>query len=73
MSLSQHIPNAHKAAGRSLCYALTCNDSEAFQKLTVIFSLRLTPAERAGVCYAAMASLPQEIREDVFLLCEVHR
>ena len=54
----------HKRMSRMLGYCLTLGDADAWLRFSVAAAARLTVSERAGLAYAALASLPADVRED---------
>ena len=55
----------HKAVGRSVCYALGCDDYDNWAKLSQIMVARLSRVERTMLSFASMRSLPSETRPHV--------
>ncbi|WP_424989722.1 hypothetical protein [Fluviibacterium sp. S390] len=53
----------HKAAARSLGYALTSGDADAWSDFTRIIDRRLTTQERAALAWASLRSLSPDIAE----------
>ena len=56
---------AHKKVARVVGYALTLGSADAWANAVAIFAARLTEAERAGLAWAALRSLPPAEAEDV--------
>lgn len=55
----------HKAVGRSVTYALGCDDYENWCRLSEILVARLTRVERTMLSFASMRSLPSDVRPHV--------
>jgi hypothetical protein len=55
----------HKAVGRSVCFALGVETTDAWFDLAEIIFARLTLEEKAGLAFAAMRALPSDIRWDI--------
>ena len=55
--LQKHMPDAFKRVARMVGYSLLLGDTEAWHRLTVVLSARLTPEQRAAIAWAALRSL----------------
>lgn len=62
MGNAQKTPKTCKraSAAKSLGYALTLADGEAWEQFTTIIMARLTVEERAGLAWAALNSLDDD-------------
>ena len=59
-AMSKHANPSHKAASRSLGYALTLNDRQAWATFCLTVFRKLTAHERAALAYAALMSLNED-------------
>ena len=55
----------HKAVGRSVCFALGVETTDAWFDLAEIIFARLEPEEKAGLAFAALRALPTQSRWDI--------
>ena len=55
--MSKHAKPSHKAVSRSLGYALTLNDRQAWATFCLTAYRKLTLPERLGMAYAALIAL----------------
>lgn len=56
MMLLQSLSPRHKAAARSLCYALSADDPSAWEAACLIWQARLLPDERAAAALAFLTA-----------------
>tara|TARA_R100000654_G_scaffold49098_1_gene75263 strand:- start:3329 stop:3733 length:405 start_codon:yes stop_codon:yes gene_type:complete len=56
----------HKAVGRSVCYALGCDNYDRWEDLTKIFVARLTRVERTMVAFSALYAIPYDLRPLIY-------
>ncbi|NIZ13494.1 hypothetical protein [Phaeobacter sp. HF9A] len=63
--MSRFAKDGHKRVARCLGYALTLATPKAWVDLSVILTVRLTKAERAGLAYAALISMDADDAHDV--------
>ncbi|WP_319826074.1 hypothetical protein [Thalassovita sp.] len=60
-SFSALVRAPHLRAVKALGYALTLGGADAWADLAFILANRLTPEERAGLAYAALRGLPEDV------------
>ncbi len=54
------IKPVHKRASRMLGYALTLGSEAAWRQFCFVINVRLSPAERAALAFAALSSLDED-------------
>ncbi|MCG7630667.1 hypothetical protein MHM88_22940, partial [Epibacterium sp. MM17-32] len=64
-AMSRFAKDGHKRVCRCLGYALTLATPKAWVDLSVILTVRLSKAERAGLAYAALISMDADDAHDV--------
>ena len=62
-AFSKLIADRHKRASRILGYALTLEDTDAWQGVKTVWAARLDLTELAGIAFAALRALPPDTRE----------